>query len=105
MTTSSALRSPTPVLADLIPWVWVRAVALVGLFTVVLAASAQVAVPLPGTPVPVTAQTLVVLLFAAAVGPVRAGAGASAYLVAGSVGGPWFAVSSGTTLGYRAGFV
>ncbi len=102
---SAAARAGTPVLADLVPWTWVRDVVLVGLFTVALAVSAQVAFPLPGTPVPVTAQTFVVLLGAAALGPVRAGAGASAFFVVGALGVPWFAVSGGTTLGYIAGFV
>lgn len=102
---AAAPRADAPVLADLIPWTWVRDVALVGLFTVALAASASVAFPLPGTPVPVTAQTFVVLLGAAALGPVRAGAGASAFFAAGALGVPWFAVSSGATLGYIAGFV
>lgn len=102
---SAAVRSDTPVFADLVPWIWVRDVVLVGLFTVALAASAQVAFPLPGTSVPVTAQTFVVLLGAAALGPVRAGVGASAFFAVGALGVPWFAVSSGTTLGYIAGFV
>ncbi len=102
---SAAVRSDTPVLADLVPWTWVRDVALVGLFTVALAASAQLGFVLPGTPVPVTAQTFVVLLGAAALGPVRAGVGASAFFALGALGTPWFAVSSGTTLGYIAGFV
>lgn len=105
MTSSAASRTSAPVLADRIPWVWARDVALVGLFTVVLAASAQVAFPLPGTPVPVTAQTFVVLLGAAALGPVRAGIGAAGFFAVGALGVPWFAVSSGVTLGYIAGFV
>ena len=102
---SAAIRSDTPVLADLVPWTWVRDVALVGLFTVALAASTQVGFTLAWTPVPVTAQTFVVLLGAAALGPVRAGVGASAFFAAGALGVPWFAVSGGTTLGYIAGFV
>ncbi len=105
MSSSAAARPYAPVLADLVPWTWVRDVALVGMFTVALAASAQLGFPLPGTPVPVTAQTFVVLLGAAALGPVRAGIGAAGFFAAGAVGVPWFAVSSGTTLGYIAGFV
>jgi biotin transport system substrate-specific component len=106
MTSSSAAPRPhAPVLADLVRWAWVRDVVLVGLFTVALAASAQILIPLPGTPVPVTAQTFVVLLGAAALGPVRAGVGASAFFAVGALGVPWFAVSSGVTLGYIAGFV
>ena len=65
---SMALSAPTlsPVLADL----WSRT-RLADAVTVVsaaalTAASAQIAVPVPGSPVPVTGQTLVVLLTAAA---------------------------------------
>lgn len=105
MTSSAAARPSTPVLADLVPWAWVRDVVLVGAFTVALAASSQLGFTLPGTPVPVTAQTFVVLLGAAALGPVRAGVGAAAFLTVGALGVPWFAVSGGTTLGYLAGFV
>jgi biotin transport system substrate-specific component len=105
--TSSPLsaRPVKPVLADLLPGERVRDVALVGLYALAIAASAQVAFPLPGTPVPVTGQTLVVLLGAAALGTGRAAIGASLYAVIGLIGVPWFAVSSGASLGYIAGFV
>jgi biotin transport system substrate-specific component len=102
-TTDVARRSIVP--ADLVPWAWVRDVGLTGTFTLAVAVSAQVGVALPGTPVPVTAQTFVVLLGAAALGPVRAGVGAAGFFTLGALGMPWFAVSSGTTLGYVAGFV
>ena len=73
--------------------------ALVGL-------SAQVAVPLPVTPVPFTLQTMVVLLLGAALGPRRGVAATLLYLVAGVVGVPVFAPRAGlTTIGYLAGFV
>jgi biotin transport system substrate-specific component len=83
----------------------VREAALVGGFALAIGLSARLAVPLPGTPVPVTAQTLVVLLGAAALGGRRAGLGASLYLVLGLAGTPWFTATGGATLGYIVGFV
>ena len=74
-------------------------------FALAIAAGALVRVPLPGTPVPVTAQTLVVLVGAGSLGLRRGAAGALAYGLLGVAGVPWFAVSSGATLGYVAGFV
>jgi biotin transport system substrate-specific component len=98
-------RTAQPVLADLLPGDRVRDVALVGAYALAIAASAQVAFPLPGTPVPVTGQTFVVLLGAAALGAGRASIGASLYALVGLLGVPWFAVTSGASLGYVAGFV
>jgi biotin transport system substrate-specific component len=101
---SSSLRRDV-VLADLLPGALVRDAALVGGFALAIGLSARLAVALPGTPVPVTAQTLVVLLGAAALGARRAGLGASLYLVLGLAGTPWFTVTGGATLGYIVGFV
>ena len=102
---SSTARATSPVLADLVPWVWVRELVLVGTFTVAIAASSQLGFMTPWSAVPVTAQTFVVLLGAAALGGVRAGSGAGLYFAAGALGVPWFAVTSGISLGYIAGFV
>lgn len=93
------------VLADLIPGAMVRDVGLVGGFALAIGLSARLALPLPGTPVPVTAQTLVVLLGAAALGARRAGLGAALYLVLGLAGTPWFTATGGATLGYIIGFI
>lgn len=71
-----------------------RASAGIGMLAFVLATSfgAYIAVPLPWTPVPVTLQTLFVLLAGAVLGP-RAGAGAMAlYLTLGAAGAPVFAL-------------
>jgi biotin transport system substrate-specific component len=54
--------------------------------------------------VPVTLQTLPVLMAAAAVGPYRATAGVLLYTGLGFAGVPLFAASGGATLGYLAGF-
>jgi biotin transport system substrate-specific component len=93
------------VLADLLPGERVRDAVLVASYALTIAFSAQIAFPVPGTPVPVTGQTLVVLLGAAALGAGRATFGASLYAFIGLMGVPWFAVSSGVSLGYVAGFV
>jgi len=67
---------------------------------------AQVSLPLPGTPVPLTLQTFAVLLVAAALGPVRGVAATLVYLGAGVAGVPWFAPGAGAaSVGYLVGFV
>lgn len=80
--------------------------------SLVTALAAQVAVPLPWTPVPVTAQTLAVLLAGAALGSRRAAAAMLLYLAEGAAGLPVFAggaagplVLAGPTGGYLVGFV
>ncbi len=82
---------------------------LVGAAAVAL--SAQAAVPLPFTPVPVTLQGLGVLLVGGLLGPIYGLAALVAYLVAGSVGLPVFAGGSagamkliGPTGGYLLAF-
>jgi biotin transport system substrate-specific component len=93
------------VLADLLPGALARDVALAGGFALAIGLSARLALPIPGTPVPVTAQTLVVLLGAAVLGARRAGLGAVAYLALGLAGTPWFTATGGATLGYIVGFI
>jgi biotin transport system substrate-specific component len=77
-----------------------------------IALSAWIAVPLPFSPVPVTAQTFAVLLVGSALGARRGAASAIAYLAEGASGMPVFAggaagahVLAGPTGGYLAGFV
>jgi biotin transport system substrate-specific component len=77
-----------------------------------IALSAWVAIPLPFSPVPVTAQTLAVLFVGSALGARRGAAAALAYLAEGCWGLPVFAggsfgvhVLAGPTGGYLAGFV
>lgn len=60
-----------PVLADVLPGRRVRDVVLVLGAALVTALLAQVALPVAGSPVPVTGQTLAVVLTAAALGPAR----------------------------------
>ncbi len=81
-------------------------------FAMLTALAAQVRIPIPGTPVPITAQTFAVLLAGAALGA-RAGAGSQLiYWAMGALGLPVYANASGgweaavgATGGYLAGFV
>jgi biotin transport system substrate-specific component len=67
----------------------VIAVGVVG-FAVALALASQVAVPIPGTPVPITLQPLVVVLAGMWLGPVAGAASMFLYLAAGAAGLPVF---------------
>src|SRR3954451_15421335 len=97
---SDAVVLPRRVLADLVPGSVVRDVLLVAAGAAFTGAAAQVAISIePVSPVPLTGQTLAVLLFSAAAGPVRAAASMALYLAAGALGLPWFADgASGTSL-------
>lgn len=70
---------------------------------------AQVSIPIPGTPVPVTGQTFAVLLVGAAAGLWRGIASTALYAVVGLAGVPWFAGGASgyvtATLGCILGFV
>ncbi|HUX04775.1 MAG TPA: biotin transporter BioY [Acidimicrobiales bacterium] len=107
---SIALSTQRPrVLADAVPAsILADAVLVVGAAALV-GALAQISIPLGFTPVPITGQTLGVLLAGAALGWRRAGAAMGLYVVAGVLGVPWFANhSSGVpmaTFGYLLGFV
>jgi biotin transport system substrate-specific component len=105
---SSAAARPRElrgVLADRLAGTLARELTLVLGFAVAIAAGSRIALPLGFTPVPVTAQTFVVLVGAAMLGARRASAGAATYLAFGAAGIPWFAVTGGATLGYLVGFV
>jgi len=74
--------------------------------------AAQARIPLPWTPVPITAQTFAVLLSAVLLGRWYGGLSQVFYLGAGAAGLPWFqggrggiAILSGPTGGYIVGFV
>src|SRR5438093_1674360 len=68
-------------------------VAIAGIvgFAIALAAASQVAIPLPGTPVPITLQPLVVVLAGMWLGPAAGAASMVLYLAAGAAGLPVFA--------------
>ena len=110
MTTRVAIARP--VLADHVPAIAMRDALLVLAGVAVVAISAQVAVPLPFTPVPITGQTFGVLLTAAALGPRRGVASMALYLLLGVAGLPIFQHASsgmtyalGATGGYLIGFI
>jgi len=106
---SSTFALPAPlVLADLVPRSLARTTSLVVGGAALTGLCAQVAFPVPGTPVPVTLQTFSVLLVGAALGWRLAAASMGLYLVAGVAGVPWFSgQTSGwttATSGYLVGF-
>src|SRR4051794_19943508 len=80
--------------------------------TALVAASAQVSIELPFTPVPLTGQTFAVVLVGASLGAARGAASLLLYLAVGLVGLPVFqdgshgwSVLDGATGGYLVGFV
>lgn len=60
-------------------------------FAAALAAASQVSIPLPGTPVPLTLQPLVVVLAGLWLGPLAGAASMIVFLAAGAAGLPVFA--------------
>src|SRR5437764_15288251 len=84
-------RTETLTGALLAPLGWVRSLALVVTFSLLTALAAQVAVPLPFTPVPITMQTFAVLLTGAPLGRRLGGLTMLAKLFAGACGLPVFA--------------
>jgi biotin transport system substrate-specific component len=76
-------------------------------FSIVVALSAQAAIPLPFTPVPITLQTLAVLLTGAALGSKRGGLAMLLYLAEGAAGLPVFAHAGGFIylVGMYAGYL
>ena len=90
MSTSYA-RTETLMSATFAPLGWVRSTALVVGFSILTALAAQVVIPLPWTPVPITGQTFAVLLTGALLGWRLGAIAMVAYLVEGAVGLPFFA--------------
>jgi biotin transport system substrate-specific component len=93
----------------------VRDIVLVVLGSLFVAAFAQIAIPLPFTPVPITGQTFAVLLVGAALGSKRGAASLGLYLLEGAAGLHFFAGGKSgltnpdgqiiVTLGYLLGFI
>ena len=112
MNQTATLAAPQPrVLADLLAHSRVRDAALVVGAALLTAACAQISIPLPGDPVPVTGQTFAVLLTGAALGAKRGALGQLLYLGLGLVGLPFYAdgahgidVVWGATGGYLVAF-
>lgn len=98
MTTAAPAAVPAAgtVLADLLPASSVararlRDIALVTGGAALTGLAAQLAVPVPGSPVPVTGQTFAALLVGTALGARRGFASMGLYAAAGVIGVPWFA--------------
>ena len=97
------------VLADLLPGTLVRDVLLVIGAAGFVGALAQLSIHVSFTPVPITGQTLGVLVAGTALGSKRGTAAMALYGLAGLAGVPWFAGHSsgyvGASFGYVVGFV
>ncbi|MGX1756526.1 biotin transporter BioY [Streptomyces lydicus] len=111
---TAALTRPGTVLADLLPAATasrarVRDAALVLGGAALTGIAAQIAVPVPGSPVPVTGQTFAALLVGASLGASRGALSLALYALAGLAGLPWFAGGTsgagGATLGYIVGML
>ena len=87
-----AIATPAPrVLADYAARTALAQIALVLGGATFVGIAAQIAIPLPFTPVPLTLQTFAVLLVGAALGSLRGVLSMVVYLAVGMVGFPWFA--------------
>jgi biotin transport system substrate-specific component len=90
----------------------VREATLITGFALLTAALAQVRIPLGFTPVPVTGQTLAVLLAGASLGAWRGASSQLLYWLLGMMGLPFYSnatsgwsVATGPTMGYLVGFI
>ncbi len=106
----SSIASVSPrTLADVIPGGVVRSAALVAGGAALVGLSAQIAIPLGFTPVPLSLQTFSVLLVGAVLGSKRGAASMALYALAGVAGVPWFSAhQSGwafASFGYVLGFI
>lgn len=108
---SSYAKAETLVGAVVAPLDWTHSALVVVGFSLLTAAAAQVVVPLPFTPVPLTGQTFAVLLTGALLGPRLGALAMLAYLAEGVAGLPFFRGGaggvghfSGATAGYLLAF-
>ncbi|HYH85657.1 MAG TPA: biotin transporter BioY [Pyrinomonadaceae bacterium] len=92
---SNYAKAETLVGAMVAPLDWARSVALVVAFSLLTALAAQVVVPLPWTPVPLTGQTFAVLLTGALLGSRLGAMAMAAYLLEGALGLPFFRAGAG----------
>lgn len=109
--TASRAVALDPVSAGTPAAVWVKVLGVVG-FALAAAVAAHVRVYVPGTPVPMTLQTLVVLLAGVSLGPWLGSGSMLFYLLLGATGYHVFATEAlgvkslvGPTAGYLLGFV
>lgn len=110
-TSAIPVHRARPVLADALPASRVRDALLVAAGALATALLAQVAIPVPPSPVPVTGQTLAVVLAGSCLGARRGAASQLLYVLLGLVlpvyadGGQGLEVLWGASGGYLLGFV
>jgi biotin transport system substrate-specific component len=112
MSHAASVAAQPRVLADAVPSIRARDLALILAGALLTALCAQLSFYLPGDPVPVTGQTFAVLLTGAALGANRGAASQGLYVALGAVGLPFYAdgesgidVIWGATGGYLLGFI
>lgn len=108
MSTAAAPVRTGAVLADLLPAARHRYAvdtALVVGGAALTGIAAQIAVPVPGSPVPVTGQTFAALLVGTALGAGRGFLSLAVYALVGMAGMPWFAGGSAGAGGASFGYV
>jgi biotin transport system substrate-specific component len=105
MSTAAATARTGHVLADLLPSSRVRDAVLVAGGAALTGVAAQIAVPVPGSPVPVTGQTFAALLVGTALGARRGFLSLALYTLAGMAGVPWFSAGSSGAGGASFGYV
>lgn len=91
----SYAKAETLIGAVLAPLDLARSVILVVAFSLLTALAAQIVIPLPWTPVPITGQTFAVLLTGALLGSRLGALAMIAYLIEGASGLPFFRGGSG----------
>ena len=107
----TAIAAPRLVLADVVPGARVRDAALIAAGAGLTTLGAQIAIHVPPSPVPITGQTLAVVIAGAALGARRGMLSQLLYLCLGlflpvySDGGSGTEVIFGATGGYLVGFV
>jgi len=92
---TSYAKAETLTSALIYPLDWTRQVMLVVGFSLLTALAAQLVIPLPWTPVPITGQTFVVLLAGALLGSRMGALAMIAYLIEGASGLPFFRAGGG----------
>ncbi|WP_405879756.1 biotin transporter BioY [Streptomyces sp. NBC_01136] len=108
---STAAATPRPgirpgeVLADLLPASRVRDAALVLGGAALTGLAAQISLPVPGSPVPVTGQTFAALLVGTALGAGRGFLSLALYALVGMAGLPWFADGGSGTAAPSLGYI
>ncbi|KQX79011.1 MULTISPECIES: biotin transporter BioY [Streptomyces] len=109
MSTAAAPIRSGAVLADLLPAAarhrYAVDTALVVGGAALTGIAAQIAVPVPGSPVPVTGQTFAALLIGTALGARRGFLSLALYALVGMAGVPWFSEGSSGAGGASFGYV